>query len=273
MSFTSEYPDYIEYEIPLYARVRMIFFNIRKEKLESKEIRGAINHLIDKEKLLEEAKISGIQASGPIATTSWAYSSGTVYEYNPQKASELLKGLGYTKNEESGYYESADKKILSFTLSYYKNNFNERLASVFKDLLKKEGIVINLEALSYTQLTQEIVATRDFELLMYEIATTVDPDQYNLWHSLKSNYPDLNLSGYSYERVDILLEEGRRSIDRKIRKEKYTLFQKYLTQDSPALFLYHPNYKYIIKDDIKIGDIKHIVFPYQRFEDIAFWSK
>ena len=77
---------------------------------------------------------------------------------------------------------------------------------------------------------------------MFEIETTVDPDQYNLWHSLKSSYPDLNLSGYSYERVDILLEDARRTNKIEDRKDKYSLFQKYLTQDAPAIFLYHPNY-------------------------------
>lgn len=274
MSYVSEYPDYVEYEVPLNARIRMIFFNIRKEKLENKDIRIGLNHLIDKEELLRRAEISGVIEHGPIPPTSWAYNSEiSKYEYDPVKASEYFKNIGYVKNENSGYFESEDKKILSFTLSYLNNEFNSNLAEVFKELLREQGVVINLEPLTYTQLTQEIVATRDFELLMYEFATTVDPDQYNLWHSLKSNYPDLNLSGYEYERVDILLEDARRSIDQKTRKEKYVLFQRYLTQDSPAIFLYHPNYKYVVREGIRIGDIENIIFPYQRFRDIAYWSK
>lgn len=274
MKFSREYPDYVEYETTLFSRIRMIFFNTRKEKLERKEIRIALNHLINKELFLEEAQVSGVVTNGPIPSTSWAYNpEQIVYGYDPAKAAELLSVLGYTKNETSGYFESEDKKILSFNLSYYNSDFNNRLANIFKEMLRDEGVVINLEPLTYTQLTQEIVATRDFELLMYEVVTTVDPDQYNLWHSIKSNYPDLNLSGYSYERVDILLEDGRRSIDQKVRKEKYALFQKYLTQDAPVIFLYHPNYKYVVRKDIKIGEIQNIIFPHQRFEDIAYWTK
>ncbi len=150
---------------------------------------------------------------------------------------------------------------------------NERLANSLKELWRQEGIVLNLEPLSYKQITQEIVATRDFELLMFEVETTVDPDQYNLWHSLKSNYPDLNISGYSYERVDILLEDARRSTKLDIRKKNYSLFQRYLTQDSPAMFLYHPNYTYVVKDSVEISDISNIYYPYQRFDDIEYWSK
>lgn len=273
MSFSKEYSGYNEYEITLHPRIRMIFFNTRKEKLENKDVRIGLSYLLNKQELLSKANISGVLADGPIAQTSWAYNKDiSKYYYNVAKAAEYLLNAGYTKNESSGYFESSDKKILSFTLSYYKNDFNEKLANVVKDLLRSEGVVLNLEPLSYTQLTQEIVATRDFELLMYEIVTTVDPDQYNLWHSLKSNYPDLNLSGYNYERVDILLEDARRSIEKDTRTEKYILFQKYLTQDVPAIFLYHPNYRYVVKDSIKIGDIENITFPHQRFDDIAYWS-
>ncbi len=274
MSYSSEYSDYVEYDSPLNSRIRMIFFNTRKEKLENKDIRIGLNYLIDKNKLLEDAQISGVVANGPIAETSWAYNPDiVVYNFNKEKAAESFKNAGYTMNPDNGYFESEDKKILSFTLSYYKSDFNDKLAKVLKDTLKAEGVVINLEPLSFTQLTQEIVATRDFELLMYEIVTTVDPDQYNLWHSLKSNYPDLNLSGYNYERVDILLEDARRSVDRKVRTEKYALFQKYLTQDAPVIFLYHPNYKYVVRKEIKVGDLSNLMFPNDRFADIAYWSK
>ncbi len=275
MAFIDEYPGYDTYVITLESRLRMIFFNIRKGKLESKEIRQALNYLLNRQKLLEKANISGEIAYGPIPSTSWAYSEDEVvkYEYSPDKAKEIFKNLGYTLNESSGFYETEDRKILSFSFSYYDNQFNSEIANVLKELFEQEGLVLNLEPLSYQQLTQEIVATRDFELLMYEVETTIDPDQYNLWHSLKTNYPDLNLSGYTYERVDILLEEARRTIKQEERKDDYTLFQRYLTQDSPVIFLYHPNYLYVVKEDIKISDMSEILYPYERFKDISYWSK
>jgi peptide/nickel transport system substrate-binding protein len=274
MDFFKEYSGYDIYLQTLYSRLRMIFFNTRKEKLENKDIRRALNYLTDKELLLQKAMISGFLTYGPIHENSWAYSDSNVvkYDYDQQKAKEILNNLGYFLNETSGYYETEDKKILNFTLSYYDNNFNGRITQALKELWREEGIVLELEPLTYTQLTQEIVATRDYELLMYEIETTIDPDQYNLWHSLKSNYPDLNLSGYSYERVDILLEESRKTLEREKRILNYELFQKYLTQDSPAIFLYHPNYTYIVRDSIEIDQISEIIYPYQRFDDIASWS-
>ena len=137
--------------------------------------------------------------------------------------------------------------------------------------MEQEGVILKVEKLNYTQITQEIIATRDFELLLYEIETTVDPDQYNLWHSLKSNYPDLNLSGYSYERVDILLEDARRNIDDGIRLQRYILFQKYLVADAPVVFLYQPNYVYIYDNDLQGVNLGNINFSYERFHNIQDW--
>ncbi len=274
ISYVKEYPAFKEYSVVLTPRLRMIFFNTRIDKLKDKNVRIALNYLTNKELLLQKANISGETVYGPIAKNSWAYNENSVikYEYNPQKAAEILTTLGYTKSQESGYFETGDKKVLSFTLSYYQNDLNERIVNALKQLWEQEGVVLNLEPLSYTQLTQEIVATRDFELLMYEVETTIDPDQYNLWHSLKTNYPDLNLSGYSYERVDIYLEQARQTLDTTKRISNYASFQKYLTQDAPVIFLYHPKYIYVVRDNINIGDISGIMYPYQRYSNIVNWE-
>ena len=275
ISFSKEYSGFKEYSVILNSRLRMIFFNTRKERLENKELRIALNYITNKQLLMEKANISGEMAYGPIPSTSWAYSEKDIfkYEYQPEKALEIFKNLGYTKSEDDGYFQTEDKKILSFTLSYFDNPLNQRIATSLEQLWKDEGVVLNLEPLSYTQLTQEILATRDFELLMYEVETTIDPDQYNLWHSLKTNYPDLNLSGYTYERVDILLEEARQSQRAEKREANYALFQKYITQDAPVIFLYHPKYTYVVKDSIVISDISKILYPYQRFSNVCIWDK
>ncbi|HNW33027.1 MAG TPA: hypothetical protein PLN39_01355, partial [Candidatus Dojkabacteria bacterium] len=151
------------------------------------------------------------------------------------------------------------------------NPSNNRLVKLIVDYYKKEGIFIKLEELDYERITQELIATRNFELLLYEIETSVDPDQYNLWHSLKINYPDLNLSGYEYDRVDILLEEGRQSLDRAVRKQKYLQFQKYLVADSPAIFLYNPLFEYYVRENLEGIDFSNISHSYERFHNIEDW--
>lgn len=270
--FTEEYTNLAEYEKKESNRSKLLFFNMRKDSLKDKGIRQALNYLLNKESLLADLGAGGYPLNGPIPQESWAYNSNIeYYTYNPQKAAELLKGIGYTKNEGSGFYESSNGEILNFTVSYFDNLTNERLVSLLVEYYKKEGIVLKGEKLTYRQLTQEIIATRDFELLLYEVETTIDPDQYSLWHSLKTNYPDLNLSGYDYERVDILLEDARKTSDKEVRKQKYVLFQKYLIADSPAIFLYNPSFIYYVKDDLKGVNLEDINYSFERFHNVEDW--
>src|SRR5690606_12010625 len=117
-------------------------------------------------------------------------------------------------------------KILTLNLTYLKSDLNEALAKSIQSVYEKEGVIIDLDPQGYDQMTQETLATRDFELLLYELEITVDPDQYNLWHSLRVDYPNLNLSGYSFNRADVLLERARENTDISSRTEDYEILQR-----------------------------------------------
>lgn len=271
-SYLNEYRSFMHHSIIIEDREKLIFFNTRKESLKSRDIRVALTLLLDKENLFKEYEVGGRMLNGPLPETSWAYNKDVDYHlFNPTKASEILGRLGYKKNSNSGYYENAQGEILTFTISYLSTQSNERLINLLVEYYKEEGIFMKTEKLDYKQITQEIISTRNFELLLYEVETSMDPDQYNLWHSLKSNFPDLNLSGYNYERVDILLEEGRQSLNKDVRKQKYTLFQRYLMADAPAIFLYNPQYKCIVRDNLVGVNLDPVSHSYERFYNVEEW--
>jgi len=271
-NYVNEYTNFVSYEVVIPDREKLIFINTRKESLKDKNIRISLNLLLNKEKLLNECNVGGQVLKGPYPSSSWAFNKDIdFHDYNPSRAKEILNSLGYSINPKSGYFENAQGEVLTFTLSYLSNPSNNRLVKLLENYYKEEGVYIKLEGLDYEKITQELIATRNFELLLYEIETSTDPDQYNLWHSLKVNYPDLNLSGYEYERVDILLEEGRQSLDRAVRKQKYLQFQRYLVADSPAIFLYNPLFEYFVRKDLVGIDFNGISHSYERFHNIEEW--
>ncbi|MCD4811705.1 hypothetical protein K8R14_03830 [bacterium] len=271
--FTKEYPSYVSHVIDLPYRERILFFNLRKDKFQNEELRRGISCLIDKESLLNNSGISGNVISGPIYSENWAYSSDADYlVYDSEKALASLKNAGYTPNSQNGYLQTEDGKLLTLTISFLNNETNIRLMNTLKELLDGEGIILNLEPFTYSQLTKEILATRNFEVLMYEIEMSIDPDQYNLWHSLQKEYPNLNLSGYEYDRVDILLEEARGQLDQKDRKEDYVLFQKYLVEDAPAVFLFRPSYLYLVSDALEGIDFGNVVRLEDVYRSVHLWE-
>jgi peptide/nickel transport system substrate-binding protein len=75
-----------------------------------------------------------------------------------------------------------------------------------------------------------------FDAFLTYIEVPEDPDQYAIWHSTQFG----NVSGYKSPRVDRLLEEGRQILDKERRKAIYLNFQRALTEDVPAAFLFYP---------------------------------
>jgi len=97
------------------------------------------------------------------------------------------------------------------------------------------------------------------------------PDPFPFWHSSQKRDPGLNLAMYENKKCDKLLEEARGSLDEKIRKEKLEEFQGLLIEDVPAVFLYNPDYLYLVSKEIKGLNTKMIVDPSKRFSGIEDW--
>ncbi len=260
-------------EFVLYGRKKLIYFNTRREKFANSDMREALSLLVDKEKLLEISNIGGEVAHGPFSHSSWAFDDSVPFlEYDSKAADKLLNSLGYVKDSQDKYYiTKEDDKILAVELSFLENEINTRLVTALQELFKQEGVLLRLRPLTYDQILREVLPTRDFELLLYEIEVTVDPDQYNLWHSLRIDHPMLNISGYEYSRVDILLERARTNLDVDERKEDYSLFQKYLIDDAPVIFLYHPKSYFILRKNLEGFGGENMYSPSVRYENISDW--
>ena len=89
--------------------------------------------------------------------------------------------------------------------------------------------------------TTDLVEPR-YQAFLTTIELPADPDQYFLWHQTQRS----NISNYKSFKVDKLLEEARRTFNLAERKTKYAEFERAITEDVPAVFLYYPT-KYDIK--------------------------
>lgn len=274
IAFVDEYKNrYNVNEINLPYRKKIIFFNTRLPQFANSSIRKGITYLIDKEKLLKDSNVLGKVSNSPLPNTSWAYLSSLDYiKYDQKKAADELKLAGFTKNQSSGFFTSSDGKILSIDITYLENDLNTRLVNTLVKSLESEGVLLNPVPKTFDQITREVLASRDFELILYEIEVSVDPDQYNIWHSLKSDFPNLNISGFKFERVDVYLERARKVVDISERYKNYVNFQKALLNDNPAIFLYEPSYLYIVRNDIENFNTIDVKFLQQRFKNIEIWK-
>lgn len=200
-----------------------IFFNTADNLLSSKEVRQALAHSINKE------GVDGEITNGPISSKSWAYNNAIKkYDYNTSKAKELVS--------------DAEVKEPKITLSY--STGLKALAEKTKTEWEAVGIKVEIK--------EEKGIPKEFQALLAVNKLPKDPDQYTLWHSSQTA---TNITKYKNLKIDKLLEDGRAAKSDEDRKGFYMDFQKFLNDDAPAIFLYHPNkYEATYKNVQKLVD-------------------
>ncbi|MBN2016311.1 peptide ABC transporter substrate-binding protein [Candidatus Dojkabacteria bacterium] len=282
----------------LYRRYWAIYFNLKEggpSIFKDKAVRQAISSTINRDLIIEQVETAGEEALGPIQKNSWAYNEDAQrYLYDPTKAKELLENAGWEQKEIGGKtVRIKGDEVLRFELSYLEKNERQLITESIKSDLEKLGIIVNLDPRSSSDLNEALVATRNFEAVLYGVETPIDPDRIRLWHSEAINYPGLNISSYVSEKkgavigeakelervslVDAALENGRSSLDQKKRNGAgglsigYQKFQEMLLDDCPVVFLYHPVFTYVVHARVKGIDLSQMSVPEDRYLSVTEW--
>lgn len=197
-----------------------LFFNTRKDPFSSKRVRQALAYAIQKPPKKD-------RALGPIAPSSWAYNDKVkTYYFNPEHAKKLLEKEEWQPDESLIIKISTLPELIDW-------------AEKIKDDWQKH---LNLRVEVYV--TNFIPDPNDFDVFLGYGIIPPDPDQYFFWHSTQQG----NITGLNSPRIDQLLEKGRKTIDFKERKEIYAEFQRAISEEVPAVFLFYPsNYRVIRK--------------------------
>ncbi|MDD3679527.1 MAG: ABC transporter substrate-binding protein [Candidatus Shapirobacteria bacterium] len=194
-----------------------IFFNLNDDLLGFKPLRQTLAYATPKPQGKQRAK-------GPISPNSWAYNDFVkTYDLDIDHAKQLLLD---NKQELPGEIE-----INLTTLPHLLE-----VAEKTKDSWAQIGIKTNIQVVNFIP--------DDFQALLITQAIPQDPDQYWFWHSSQTK---TNLTHLANLRIDQLLEEGRQAMDTKERREKYFDFQRFLLEESPAIFISYPTYYYIYR--------------------------
>ncbi len=197
-----------------YQEIVTLFFNTQDPVLSEKNIRQALYYAIKRDDLGE------VKAFSPIPPNSWAYNSLVkTYDYDPEKSRKIINSLSPEVKEKLVVKISTITPLLQQA---------EKISKMWQD------IGVKAEVSTFTNIPE------DYQALLIIFQTPVDPDQYSVWHSTQES---ANYSKYTKSpRTDSLLEQGRSIIDFDERLKIYLDFQRFLLEDAPAAFLYHPQY-------------------------------
>jgi peptide/nickel transport system substrate-binding protein len=263
-------------------RVFAVFFNQnRSPVLTHKEVRLALNEAINKDRLVSEVLYSyGVTLEGPLPRSFLALQERPerIPETSDEKilkAQEILRTAGWKPNEETSILEKKsgnDTYKLSFSLATSSAPELVSTANYLKLTWERIGAEVEIKMYEPTSLAQEVIRTRQFDALLFGKIVGRDLDLYAFWHSSQRNDPGLNISTYANLTTDKLLEEMRTIKDFNQKLEKYAEFEKEIKKDMPAIFLYSPQFLYVIRNNIDGFKMENINQPSERFLNVHEWS-
>ena len=223
--------------------------NLRNKTLQDKNIREAFIYALDRKSMVDKLlEGNGTVVNTPMLSSSWAYPKAEKlekYDFNVQKAKELLEKSGYKDTNNDGYVDK-DGKNLEFTLDVPTGNkLREQTAQIIQENLKQAGVKINLNTMEFKALMQKVVTNHDFELYMMGNNLPADPDLTSYWSSQAvsdvKGKEGWNISGLKSAEVDKFLEEGISTFDIEKRKAAYEKFGVYMNKELPWIYLYEQN--------------------------------
>jgi peptide/nickel transport system substrate-binding protein len=218
-------------------------YNLKNPLFTDKRVRQAISYAINKDEIISGVLLGlGKPATGPYKPGSWAYNDKVQnYNYNPQKARELLREAGWTKLNSDGVLEKDGKPFVFEIVTNQGNETRQKCAEIIQRQLKDIGITVKIRILEWSAFVTNFINKRRFDAVILGWTIPLDPDAYDVWHSSKTKPEELNFISYNNPEADKVLEKGRSTFDQKERKKYYDRFQEILAEDQPYTFLYVPD--------------------------------
>ena len=169
------------------------------------------------------------------------------------------------------YRKDKDSNILRLVITTADTEEYGKVAEQIAINWEQVGIKTSIEKIATGRLTRESIKNRTYDVLLYSEIVGGDPDPFPFWHSSQTEFPGLNLAGFSDRNADKLLESGRATTDTAARANLYRKFQDILVENVPAVFLYSPIHTMAINKEIQGVTFGVLKTPADRYAELSKW--
>lgn len=231
-----KYLDQINMMTAPYLNTEYIGFLLKNDgsnnPLLIKEVRQALNWGFDREKMVRYLRnnigFAGTSGFVPMGLPSFDAQRVAGYNYNPQKALELLKKAGFPNGK------GLPPIPISVSASYLD------LCQYIQHELGKIGITITIDV---QQAAQQREMMRSYRLPAFRgswIADYPDAENYLALFYSKNLQPDgSNYTHYINNQYDALFEKSQTVLNDSLRNDYYTRLDSMLMEDAPVMLLYY----------------------------------
>jgi len=243
-----------------------------------RRVRQAIAYGLDRKDIIFRVYFNNALAVDvPVPSDSWLYNPNSrIYDYQPDKAIELLTDAGWTNLDEDIYLEKMNENEtleLSFTLiTDEDDSVRKDVAKIIQEQMKLIGIRVDLQFLPGDKIKQILLegnlADAGFDAILAGYGLDLAGNLYFAFHSSQIGNGFNNFIGYSNQELDELLDRARITTDERELANIYKDIQTHLIKELPFISLYFRTNSLLVK-----GKVKGIKTPrdMQIYNNIEEW--
>lgn len=252
------------------SEVSFVYLNLNRELFQDRRVRQALLYALDRDRIA--ALVYGDmaqKADSPIAPGVWS-EAGFLSRYRTDRraANLLLDEAGWRLNSDNVRVRAGAR--LEFTLTTNLDVTHRLVAEELAAQWKDVGFQVRVQPRGSTEIVRDILGPRSFDALLFEQASTPDPDPYTYWHSAEATVTGGNLASFRNDSVDRLLSAARAAGQYLQREELYRQFQELFAQEVPSIPLYSATALYAQRG-VKDSRPGLITQPGDRFWQVYQW--
>lgn len=171
------------------------------------------------------------------------------YEYNPEKAKELLIAGGFKYNQQGQLFDSDGNRV-SFVLNTNTGNtIREAMGNQIEEDLAAIGIKVNFRTINFNVLINKLDSTLNWDCILLSFSGGNEPNsRYNFWavdgnshlfNQLTVDLKERTISDWE-AKISELYIEGAKELDLAKRKEIYAEIQQLVAEKLPVICLVNP---------------------------------
>ena len=244
--------------------------NMRREPFNDLRVRKALAHLLNREKMNRTLMHDAYALHQSYFETLYGPDTpceNPVFDFNPEKARQLLHEAGWEANPETGLLEKDGRPFIITFLT--RDASQEKFLNVYREDLRNVGIDLEIDRKDWA------AWARDMDEFNYDMTWAawgagLRPDPESLWHSREAERAGgNNITGFTDDEVDRLIEKQRTIFDAEERNEIVRRIDAVLTRNVPYILLWHLDYNRILYWN-KFGTPDHVLGKFGR-EDSAHY--
>ena len=221
---------------------------VAPEKLEwfqNTQFRQAVAHVIDKNTIIDDVQHGlGYPQWASISPAAGDFHNPNVrrYEYDVDRANEILDGIGWTDTDGDRIREDGEGNDIEFSLvTNTGNTVREKVGVLVHRGMQEIGLRVDYRLVEFGDLVAQLTGSYDWEAMI--IGFTGGPDPYgsiSFWHSgenLHLWHPNQLEPATEWEaKIDELYIMAGRELDRDKRVDLYHHAQEIAAENVPVVY-------------------------------------